>query len=275
MAEWNASGEGRIDLSHAEEFSLGSGQVRPSLLEVQANGTTIPLEPRVMQLLVALWRANGAPVSRDDLIVACWGGLAISDDAITQCVSKLRRAISGLPGVEVASVPRVGYRLAVSDAAGTVAPRAPGTGTWFGRSAAAVLVIAGVSMLGFDSRSVAVASSDQGKIAASVSTPQSLEADRLHAAAVRIFRERTRPGYAEAEKLLRRAIAIDPNHAPTWARLSMVVYAPWRWAAADDADARAHLRSEADRLRAAPCHSIPVSERPIRRWDSSYGTSAG
>jgi DNA-binding winged helix-turn-helix (wHTH) protein/Tfp pilus assembly protein PilF len=249
MAVAVASGDGRIDLAHAGDFTLGEARVRPPLLEVETGAGTVLLEPRVMQLLVALWRAGGAPVSRDDLIAACWGGLAISDDAITQCVSKLRRALSGLSGVQVASVPRVGYRLTVSPLqhADSATSNPAGASRWFGRAAAAGVIIAAASVLAFDSRSVAVASGDQGKLAAVslASSPQSRQADRLHAAAVRLFRERTRPGYVEAEKLLRRAIAIDPDHAPSWARLSMVVYAPHWWASEDDPDARQRLRSEA------------------------------
>jgi TolB-like protein len=104
-------GDCRIDLAHATDFSLGAARVRPSLLEISVGSRAELVEPRVMQLLVALRRASGAPVSRPDLIATCWNGLAISDDAITQCVSKLRRALASVPEAQVENVPRVGYRL--------------------------------------------------------------------------------------------------------------------------------------------------------------------
>jgi serine/threonine-protein kinase len=106
-----AAGDRRIDLAHAPDFRLASARIRPALLQIQCGDASEVVEPRVMQMLVALHRAGGTPVSRDDLIADCWGGLSISDHAITQCVSKLRRALAAVPGVQVESVPRVGYRL--------------------------------------------------------------------------------------------------------------------------------------------------------------------
>jgi DNA-binding winged helix-turn-helix (wHTH) protein len=237
------AGDRRIDLARVEDFGLGCARIRPSLLEIGAGDRTEVVEPRVMQMLVALHRANGAPVSREDLIADCWGGLAVSDDAITQCVSKLRRSLAAVPGVQVASVPRVGYRLACEETGKAV--DGPAQSPML-RAAAVVAILAAISVLGFDSASVARADGGAGEAArGEAATPQSLEADRLHAAAVRIFRERSRPGYVEAETLLRRAVALDPTHAPSWARLSMVVYAPGWWASEDDPEARARLRSEA------------------------------
>ncbi len=106
--------ESRIDLATAEPFRLGAIEVRPPFLQIAGGSVSQLLEPRVMQMLVALHHANGSPLSRDQLIDNCWGGLTVSDDAITQCVSKLRRALASVPDVRIESVPRVGYRLVVS-----------------------------------------------------------------------------------------------------------------------------------------------------------------
>jgi tetratricopeptide (TPR) repeat protein/biotin operon repressor len=248
MAETDVLRNRRIDLAHAPDFDLCGNQVRPAILEIGGPHGTELLEPRVMQMLVALHRAKGAPVSRDDLVAECWGGLAISDDAITQCVSKLRRSLAEFRGIQVMSVPRVGYRLVTTSAmAGPNGP-APTPGLQFrGRSIATGMVLAAlVATLGFDSRPAATAAlSGLSPSSAWLAAPPPHEADRLHATAVRIFRERTRPGYVEAEKLLRRAVAEEPGHAPSWARLAMVVYAPWWWAQEDDSNARVRLRSQA------------------------------
>ncbi|HET7605778.1 MAG TPA: winged helix-turn-helix domain-containing protein [Sphingomicrobium sp.] len=109
-----SGGPRRIDLAHTAEFNLGPAHVHPGLLQIRNSGETQLVEPRVMQILVVLNRAEGRPVTRDELVAECWSGLAVSDDAITQSVSKLRRALAGVPGVEVASVPRVGYRLDIA-----------------------------------------------------------------------------------------------------------------------------------------------------------------
>ena len=100
-----------IELAHEEAFSLGDMQVRPATLEVCGPGWREVLEPRVMQVLVVLARARGAVVSRDDLIQACWGGRAVGEDAINRCIARLRRLARTRGGFELATVPRVGYRL--------------------------------------------------------------------------------------------------------------------------------------------------------------------
>jgi DNA-binding winged helix-turn-helix (wHTH) protein/tetratricopeptide (TPR) repeat protein len=237
-----ASADDRIDVAHAQDFCLGPALVRASLLEIQFGNRKETVERRVMQLLVALIRAGGAPVSRDELIECCWGGLIVSDDAINQSVSKLRRALAGIPGVTVTSVPRVGYRITVAEpsaAAGIAA--APKSSPKVGRVVWLVAVVATVSVLAFDSRSEAGA----GRDLAPLFDSQAGRAVQFHDTAVRMFRERSRPGYAEAERLLRHAVALDPKSAPSWARLSMTVYAPWWWATEKDPGARARLRSEA------------------------------
>jgi Tol biopolymer transport system component len=66
-----------------------------------------------MQVLVALARAHGAVVSRDELIRQCWGGRIVGDDAINRCVSKVRQLseLGGGKAFEIETIPRVGYRL--------------------------------------------------------------------------------------------------------------------------------------------------------------------
>jgi len=230
----------RVDLAHAADFTLGAATIRPSRREIFRKGAVETLEPRVMQILVALAEANGATLSRDDLIERCWDGLAVTDDAITQAVTKLRKALAEIQGVSVETVPRVGYRLvhegqaAAVDAAPHPQPVRRQVLAACGAGAAAV---GGWALW----RRLAGPGAQPEAIP---STPQSHEADRLHSAAVRLFRQRTLPAYAEAEKLLRRAVALDPGHAPSWARLGMTVYVPGWFATVKDKQARARLRSE-------------------------------
>lgn len=102
-----------IDLGREPDFALGAAHVQPSITEVSVGDTRIRLQPRVMQVLVALARAEGEVVSRDDLIASCWGGLAIGDDAINRCVARLRRlSETEAPGAfAIETLPRIGYRL--------------------------------------------------------------------------------------------------------------------------------------------------------------------
>jgi DNA-binding winged helix-turn-helix (wHTH) protein/TolB-like protein len=115
-----------IDLAHEAAFALGGVEVRPATREAVADEVTEDLEPRVMQVLVALNRRRGDVVSRDELILSCWGGRAVGDDAINRCIARIRRLSEIHGGFSVETIPRVGYRLseapsapnkAISDAA--------------------------------------------------------------------------------------------------------------------------------------------------------------
>ncbi|WDE06711.1 winged helix-turn-helix domain-containing protein [Thalassomonas viridans] len=70
------------------------------------------LEPKVFSLLTALLSANGALVTRDELIKQVWQGRIVGEGAINRTVSLLRGHFSAL-GCEnvIETVPTQGYRL--------------------------------------------------------------------------------------------------------------------------------------------------------------------
>src|ERR1700744_6625734 len=80
-----------IDLARVEDFDLGASRVSPSTREVLRGSDREILEPRVMQVLVALFQADGRAVSRDELIVRCWEGRIVGEDAINRAIGRLRR----------------------------------------------------------------------------------------------------------------------------------------------------------------------------------------
>jgi DNA-binding winged helix-turn-helix (wHTH) protein/TolB-like protein len=102
-----------IDLAQERDFDLGSLRVRPATCQVEWDGVSQALQRRVMQVLVALAQARGAVVSQSDLVVRCWRGLSVSDDAIYRCISKLRKLAADYPDAPYAieAIPGVGYRL--------------------------------------------------------------------------------------------------------------------------------------------------------------------
>src|SRR6185369_9882336 len=121
-----ASGGGReILLAQEKAFRLADTQVRPAALEVEFAAETTSVEPRVMQVLVALGRAAGEPVSREALIDTCWGGRVVTDGALNRSVAQLRKALRD-PGIQVETIPKVGYRLQAAVApVGHAAPVVP------------------------------------------------------------------------------------------------------------------------------------------------------
>ena len=103
----------RIDLANEPDFRLGGMRVEPSGRSVIANGERHELQPRVMQVLVALARVRPHVLSRDALIEQCWEGRVVGEDAINRCIVALRhfsREFTPEP-FSVETVPRIGYRL--------------------------------------------------------------------------------------------------------------------------------------------------------------------
>jgi adenylate cyclase len=107
-----AAEAGQIELSGQMAFRLGDLEIRPSLLMVTfADGRQAALEPRVMQVLVALHDAAGDVLTRQMLVMRCWDGRAVSEDAINRCVQRLRRLAEETGAFTIETVPKVGYRL--------------------------------------------------------------------------------------------------------------------------------------------------------------------
>ena len=112
-----------VDLAHEAAFSLGALEIRPATREAVAGEATEVLEPRVMQVLVALARRRGEVVSRDELILSCWGGRAVGDDAINRCIARIRRLSESHGGFSLETIARVGYRLNQAAPAAGEAPQ--------------------------------------------------------------------------------------------------------------------------------------------------------
>ncbi|HEY3947591.1 winged helix-turn-helix domain-containing protein [Phenylobacterium sp.] len=103
-----------VHLAHEAPFDLGSLHVRPSTRQVMIAGVPETIEPRIMEVLVALARRRSEVVSRDDLLAACWRGRAVGEDAINRCISGVRRLAKASGGFSVTTIARVGYRLDAS-----------------------------------------------------------------------------------------------------------------------------------------------------------------
>jgi len=103
----------RVDLAREADLNLGRFCIRPSRRQVEADGEVQVVQRRVMQVLVALATSSSEVISRRELVVRCWGGLSVSDDAVDRCIGQLRRLASGWtdPPFKILTIPGVGYRL--------------------------------------------------------------------------------------------------------------------------------------------------------------------
>lgn len=114
-----------VILASEPRFRLGILDVIPALRQIAWNGERRTLEPRVMQVLVALAHAKGEIVGRDDLILRCWDGRIVGDSSINRVISLLRGLAAETGAFEIETVTKVGYRLAVRDVVSLFPPAAP------------------------------------------------------------------------------------------------------------------------------------------------------
>jgi len=102
---------GPTALAQEPDFVLGCLSVSPSRLEIREGDRHEIIQPRVMQALSFMARRRGEVVSRDELIAACWGGRAVSEDALNRCIAGIRKLAEERGAFSIATVRRVGYRL--------------------------------------------------------------------------------------------------------------------------------------------------------------------
>lgn len=104
----------------SRNFLVGTWLVEPSLNAISRNGTTLHLEPKVMEVLVCLAEQPGELLPREKLFQTVWPDTFVSDDVLKRAISELRRVFEDdahEPRV-IQTIPKRGYRL--------VAPVGPG-----------------------------------------------------------------------------------------------------------------------------------------------------
>ena len=74
------------------------------------DGNEIALRPKTFSVLRYLVEHHTRLVSKDELFAAVWPNLAVTDDALVQSISELRRALGGDGPLLIRTVPRRGYR---------------------------------------------------------------------------------------------------------------------------------------------------------------------
>lgn len=97
-------------MSPAAVYSFGPFELDEAAHQLTRDGTTIPLGDRQMTLLLHLVANPGVVISKNDLIDAAWGGVAVTDNSVEQAISILRRLLAANSEPYVETVPRRGYR---------------------------------------------------------------------------------------------------------------------------------------------------------------------
>ena len=208
-----------ITLAHEPAFALGILTVDPGSRRIcHPDGREEFLEPRVMQVLVALARSRGMILTRDDLIERCWTGRIVGEDAITRVMSRLRKLSDTIgKGIfTIETLTKVGYRLVLEGGAdaNSAAPREfevrarPNRRAFMMAGAAAgIAAVAGGGALLY--RQIQPARSNA-------------EADLMMVLGWQAWTQGTADGSSQAIGLYRRAIAKAPEYADAWGFLGSV-----------------------------------------------------
>lgn len=206
-----------LALARRADFPLGAATVRPSIRSIEGAGGTVVLEPLVMQVLLAFVDAEGAVLTREELMSTCWPGAAVvGDDSVNRTIAEVRRAARNAEaGFGIETIARVGYRLTV-EGGGEAIPALNGasvdireetpTGT-----TRRMLLAGGTAALSL------------GGITFWATRPQ--PPDPRTASLIEESRVAIRAGTSTADRqaiaLLERAIAISPDSAAAWGLLSL------------------------------------------------------
>ncbi|HEU0201415.1 MAG TPA: winged helix-turn-helix domain-containing protein [Burkholderiaceae bacterium] len=95
------------------ELQVGDWRVDAARNELSRGAEVVRLEPKAIEVLVFLARRAGQVVSRDEVLTAIWPGVVVGDDALTQAVIKLRKALgdNARSPTYIETISKRGYRL--------------------------------------------------------------------------------------------------------------------------------------------------------------------
>jgi DNA-binding winged helix-turn-helix (wHTH) protein/TolB-like protein/Flp pilus assembly protein TadD len=126
--------------------------------ELGRGGDTVRVEPKAMEVLMVLAGRAGRVGPREQLLAAVWPGVVVGDEALTQSIIKLRRALGDNPRLPtyIETISKRGYRL-IAPVDGTVReapgaevginlPTVPPSRRWRAMLAAAALVLVFISV---------------------------------------------------------------------------------------------------------------------------------
>ena len=94
-------------------FNVGDWTIEPAANRIFRAGQEVHLEPKVMRVLTYLVERDGEVVSRHDLEANVWTGVIVTNDAVTNTIIKLRKALGDDARHPrfIATLPKTGYQL--------------------------------------------------------------------------------------------------------------------------------------------------------------------
>lgn len=235
----------KVELAHEPDFLLGRLTVSPSRRElVRDDGEREVIEHRVMQVLIALVRAKGGIVTRDELIMTCWDGRVVGEDAIHRVLSRLRKVANGIGAgsIEIETITKIGYRLTSNGQIEAAAGARLGRRSAGADRATASLPTRRNLLVGAGAAAAAVgAGAILYRRIASPRVPPEVQALVMQARQLR--EQSTREAQSQAIGLLKRVVAIAPDYADGWGMLGCAYAIPSHYREQEEGIA---LRSRAE-----------------------------
>lgn len=202
-----------------------------------ADGESVRLEPRLMDLLLLFAGSGGRVLGKDEIAAATWGDRAVGDGTLAAAVSRLRRALGGARERRyIETVPKRGYRAVVESQPQGSDPRAASAGP----PEAAALVAQGLQALA----SPRPSSLAQARLCfeAAIAKAPGWSPTHQGLAEALIMRQYLEQGgdLAAAKAAARAAVGLDETSAAAWATLGKaLLLADHDFAAAEAAFQRA------------------------------------
>ncbi|WP_066553732.1 winged helix-turn-helix domain-containing protein [Croceicoccus bisphenolivorans] len=206
------------DLAERPPFAIGSLTISPATRVVRGPSGEVSVEPRVMQVLIALADAAGAVVTRDTLMDRCWGNVFVGDDSLNRAIAGVRRIPErvGSEAYSVATVSGTGYRLVANDV-----PHSPIAGKAAGHAASQLSKpVTRRALIGGGAVVVAGAGAAylwQGRLHEADPVERLIDESRI------AMRAGTPEGGKRAVMLLDRAVALEPRNADAWGLLALTI----------------------------------------------------
>lgn len=99
--------------SYLHPLVIGRWIADPRLDELRSGDTVVKLEPRKMQLLMALAHRAGELVTTEELFDAVWKDVVVTQSSVYQSIAQLRKTLDDRSDhpTYIVTVPRKGYRL--------------------------------------------------------------------------------------------------------------------------------------------------------------------
>jgi hypothetical protein len=188
-----------------------------------------------MQVLVALARANGAVITRDQLIDWCWDGRIVSENAINRVISRLRQVAAefAIGAFQLETITKVGYRLIIlSPPAKSESDQAccpPPVDTDQVAGAANALrsrrsVLGGLSVV-----TLFTAVTGASRLSLPPADHSSRTATELYRKGVEARAQGVLNMVGQAEAYFAQAVEADPHYGPAWAALALTRAGQLSW----------------------------------------------